>query len=98
LGDDILAVGFTRGLLRRGLRVPEDLRLVTMWNRGSPLSLALPAARFEVNVEKLAGHSIRMLDDLIGGRQIERPHVYVKMEEPPEPAGCYPSMREAVLC
>jgi DNA-binding LacI/PurR family transcriptional regulator len=98
LADDILAVGFTRGLLRRGVKIPDDLRLVTMWNRDNPLSLALPAARFEVNVEELARRSIGMLNDLIEERRVERPHVYVKMEEPSEPVGHYASMRETVLC
>lgn len=89
LADDIMAVGFTRGLRRRNARVPEDLRLVTYWNRGNPLALALPATRYEMDMQAWARRSIRMLDDVIEGNPIHHPHVYLKVEDPAEPAGCY---------
>jgi hypothetical protein len=56
-----------------------------MWNRGSPLSLALPAARFELSSETLTKRCIQLLDELIESGQNTRPHVSVQMEDPAEP-------------
>lgn len=95
LADDIFAVGFTRALARRGVRVPEDLRLLTMWNRGSQLSLSLPAVRYEVNLEEMARQGVRMLDQMIEGRTLQRPRILLKMEEPAESAGIYAPMPES---
>ncbi|MCC6424030.1 MAG: GntR family transcriptional regulator [Phycisphaerales bacterium] len=81
VADDIIAVGFTRALARRGVRVPEDLRVITMWNRGSPLALALPAVRFDVNIEEMARQSVRMLDQMIEGRAVVLPRLLLKLEE-----------------
>ncbi len=101
IADDIVAVGFATALARRNVRVPRQLRVATMWNRGNPLSLALPFARFEVNVEQWARRSVGMLDDLIehGGSRNRRPHVYLKLEGPVEPAALQaPHFMEATPC
>lgn len=97
LADDVIAVGFIRALARRGVRVPEDLRILTMWNRGSPLSLSLPALRYEVNLEEMARQSMRMLDQMIDGRRIALPQVLLKLEEPAEPADHDPISSQMVL-
>jgi len=97
MADDIIAVGLTRALARRGVRVPEDLRLLTMWNRGSPLSLSLPAVRYEVNLEEMARQGMRMLDQMIDGRLDVRRQILVKLEEPMEPTDHDPASKQAVL-
>ncbi|MCC7350166.1 MAG: GntR family transcriptional regulator [Phycisphaerales bacterium] len=97
IADDIIAMGFTRALSGRGVRVPEDLRLITMWNRGSPLSLALPAVRYEVNLEEMARQGVWMLDQLIDGRPVARPQVLLKLEESTASAANPLASHEAVF-
>jgi DNA-binding LacI/PurR family transcriptional regulator len=89
IGDDIVAVGFARSLRRRKARVPEELHVATMWNRGNPMSLALPFVRFEVDVGKWARRSVEMLDALIEGHEVDESHVYVKLGGPVEPEALY---------
>jgi DNA-binding LacI/PurR family transcriptional regulator len=99
IGDDIVAVGFARGLRRRKARVPEELHVATMWNRGNPMSLALPFVRFEVDVGKWAQRSVAMLDALIEGREVDESHVYVKLGGPVEPETLAASQfMEALSC
>lgn len=82
LGDDIVAVGFARSLNRRGVRVPEQLLVATLWNRGNPLQLALPFARFEVNVEQWVRRCLQTLDGLVERQDAIHPHMYLKLEGP----------------
>jgi DNA-binding LacI/PurR family transcriptional regulator len=82
LGDDIVAVGFARSLNRRGVRVPEQLQVVSLWNRGNPLQLALPFARFEVNVKQWVRRCLQTLDGLVERQGAIPPHVYLNLEGP----------------
>lgn len=98
LGDDIVAVGFARSLNRRGVRVPEQLQVATLWNRGNPLQLALPFTRFEVNVGQWVRRCLETLDGLVERQEANHPHVYLKLEGPvaPQSAPLSPTMEEAV--
>ena len=47
--DDFLAQGALTAMLAKGVRVPEDVRVVTLSNRGSGPVFAVPLTRFEVD-------------------------------------------------
>ncbi|MCC6424707.1 MAG: GntR family transcriptional regulator [Phycisphaerales bacterium] len=98
LGDDIVAVGFARSLNLRNVRVPGQLQVATLWNRGNPLQLAMPFTRFEVNVELWVRRGLETLHGLIEHQDTVQHHIYVKLEGPVEsmPALLSPAMEGAV--
>jgi DNA-binding LacI/PurR family transcriptional regulator len=49
VGDDMLFYRLLPAFVRLGLRLPEDLLIVTHANRGDPRMLEFPVARLEVN-------------------------------------------------
>lgn len=57
LDDDILAQGALTGLLARGVRIPEDVKVVTLANRGAGPVFSKPLTRFEVDA-KAEGASV----------------------------------------
>jgi DNA-binding LacI/PurR family transcriptional regulator len=99
LCDDIVALGFARGLWGRKVTVPQQLHVATMWNRGNPLSLMLPFVRFDADGRQWARRSVEMLDTLIQGCQVQHPHQYMKLEGPIESqAPRAPQFMEAIAC
>jgi len=50
--DDILAQGALTALLSRGVRIPEDVKVVTSANRGAGPVFVKPLTRFEVDPKK----------------------------------------------
>jgi DNA-binding LacI/PurR family transcriptional regulator len=75
--DDEMASGADRRLSEIGIRVPDDLRVTTFWNRGSRLRLTLPFERFELDVEKQAGLSLQLMQDAVSGQRLAEPHVKI---------------------
>ena len=51
-----------------GIRVPEDLRIVTHCNRGSSIRVPLPVTRIVQNPEDYARRLVKLLTDLMAGR------------------------------
>ncbi len=52
--DDYIATGGIVALLEAGLRIPDDVRVVTYSNRGNELVTAVPLARIEIDPETWA--------------------------------------------
>ena len=63
--DDFVAQGALTAFLKRGVRVPEDVKVATLSNRGLGPVYALPLTRFECDAtatgEAVAGYVLAML-------------------------------------
>gem|GEM_PF-4751361 len=75
--DDIMTLGVDRRLVETNVNVPRDLRVATMWNRGSRLRLTLPFDCFEFDVEAQARLSLELVQEVINGQRIVEPHLRV---------------------
>lgn len=75
VSDDILCRGLLRAVLHLGIRLPEDLRLVSMANRGVEFPYHLPVTRFEYNPLAQAKAAVAMMMTLIQGKVPEQPVV-----------------------
>jgi DNA-binding LacI/PurR family transcriptional regulator len=72
--DDIMALGVDRKLCEAGIRVPGDLVVTALWNKGSRLRLTLPFERFEVNTAEQVEIAMQIMQDAINGLRIAQPH------------------------
>ncbi len=68
--DDVIAKGVTQAALKLKLRVPREMRIVAMVNRGLPLFYPVPVEVIEVDVESVAERAGNLLLDLINGAQM----------------------------
>lgn len=53
VSDDSVAKGITQGALARGVRVPEDLLIITLANHDIDMFFPLPVLRLDVDLESL---------------------------------------------
>ena len=67
--DDILAQGALTALLARGVRIPEDVRVVTLANRGAGPVFVKPLTRFEVDAQEDARTVARYVSGVLTNRQ-----------------------------
>ena len=75
--DDVLAQGALTALLARGVRIPEDVKVVTLANRGAGPVFVKPLTRFEVDAQEDARTVARYVSGVLTSRQ-----------EPPVPVLC----------
>lgn len=73
--DDVMAVGVDRRLRESKVKVPDDLRVATIWNHGSHLKLALPVERFENEPALQARLSLELMQNVINGQRVAEPHM-----------------------
>jgi DNA-binding LacI/PurR family transcriptional regulator len=78
--DDVMAIGVDRFLAESKIRVPDDLRVTTFWNRGSRLWLNLPFTRFEIDTAKQARLGLELVQEVIMGKRIAEPHIKIAVE------------------
>ncbi len=69
--DDVVASGAQAALLDRGLRCPEDVHMITHWNKGSRLVLPMPADRIAFDAEKIVTAAWDMMQAALEGRAKE---------------------------
>lgn len=91
--DDVMALGVDRRLAEIRSSLPQKLKLVTLWNRGTHHKLALPFQRFEFDVEQQAQRVLTLIQDATGGQRIAEPHVILMPHAPHSTA----KPREAVM-
>jgi len=65
--DDVLCKGVLRAILQLGVKLPEDIQLITYANKGVPLPFHKPVTRIEFDVEAQAECAVEMMDGLVGG-------------------------------
>ena len=65
--DDVLCKGVLRAVLQLGVKLPEDIQLITYANKGVPLPFHKPVTRIEFDVEAQAERAVEMMDGLVGG-------------------------------
>ena len=91
VADDHLALGVIPALLESGVRIPEDLKLVTQYNKGFGLVLTKSLARIECDPAATAAECARGVAEWIKtGRfpELEVPSfAYVRGETFPVPGG-----------
>jgi DNA-binding LacI/PurR family transcriptional regulator len=78
--DDFYALGGTRALVELGVRVPEEVMVVTHMNKGYLLPYPVPVLGVEVNPHKMAREMLAMLDLLMRGDVPSQRLVLVKPE------------------
>ena len=65
--DDVIAKGIAQGALALGIRVPQDLLLIAMTNRGARFFYPVPVVSIEVDVEAIVATAAGLLIDLMNG-------------------------------
>ena len=91
VADDHLALGVIPALLESGVRIPEDLKLVTQYNKGFGLVLTKLLARIECDPAATAAEFARGVTEWVKTErfpELRLPHyVYVRGGTFPVPAG-----------
>ena len=89
VADDHLAMGAIPALLENGVRIPEDLKLVTQYNKGFGLVLTKSLARIECDPAATAVEFARGIAEWIKSEKFPElrlpPFVYVRGETFPVP-------------
>ena len=89
VADDYLAMGAVPALLERGVRIPDDVKLVTQYNKGFGLALSKSIARIEVDPEGFAAECARSIAEWLKTDRFPDPDVpapvYVRGETFPVP-------------
>ncbi len=62
VSDDVMMRGVVTALLKAGVRVPDDLVLLTMTTEGFDLHYGLPVIRYEYPMGRVAGELVGLLD------------------------------------
>ncbi len=70
--DDNLFPATAMAILRLGVRVPQDLLVVTHWNKGSGIAVPFPVAKLEVDTDGCARLMGRTLLKLMRGEAVKR--------------------------
>jgi DNA-binding LacI/PurR family transcriptional regulator/DNA-binding transcriptional regulator YhcF (GntR family) len=71
--DDVLFTGAAMAILKLGLRIPEDLRVVTHYHRGSDLILPFPTARLQFDPNDFVVSIGQKLLQMMGGEPLKDP-------------------------
>jgi DNA-binding LacI/PurR family transcriptional regulator len=84
--DDNLFPGAAMAILQIGLRVPEDLLVVTHWNKGAGMRLPFPVVKLEADVDAHARGMAATLLKLMHGERPENRRVALscQLREPSE--------------
>lgn len=86
--DDFLAAGVLSALLEAGVRVPKDLAVVTLANKGLGPVFVKPLSRFEIDAAAFGDRMARYAFEFLNGRKIPPEVVasatYVQGESFPE--------------
>jgi DNA-binding LacI/PurR family transcriptional regulator len=74
VGDDVAMRAVALALIQRGVRVPEDLLVMTLANEGVPVLHGIPVARYEFSPAENARVALQLLDRRMNGDPVpERP-------------------------
>jgi DNA-binding LacI/PurR family transcriptional regulator len=77
VSDDLMAQGVARALVELGVRVPDDVTVITHANVGSDIEYPLPFVRLAFDPDELAGEALRLLMAWSGGKRDRRKFVRV---------------------
>ncbi len=67
--EDIIAKGVVLGALAHRIRIPEELLIIVLNNRGLRVFYPVPVVSLELDVEAMVEHAGSLLMDIIGGRR-----------------------------
>jgi len=73
ISDDIMAKGAAQAISARGIKVPEDLIVISVTNSGIPLFYPIPVIRYEYDTKKIISTACKLLFDQITGKNPESP-------------------------
>ncbi len=80
--DDVMAKGIAQAALALRLRVPEDVRIIAMANKGVRFFYPVPVMTLEVDLAKLTAMAGGWLLDLLQGKDVSPRTVLIKPEQP----------------
>ncbi len=78
--DDNLFPGAAMAILQLGIRVPEDLLVVTHWNKGSPMAVPFPVTKLQFAPDHHARVMGEMLIKLVRREPVANHHVVLSCE------------------
>ena len=76
--DDVICDVALRAILELGIRVPEELMIVTHANAGRTFYFPMPLVRIEFDPKEAVARAWNILRNLIHGRQVDEPVVFIK--------------------
>ena len=76
--DDVVAKGVLRAVLHKGIRVPEQIRLITFANKGIELPFHKPVTRYEFDMEEEATLAVEAMVKLVEAQEIESKRIFVQ--------------------
>lgn len=84
--DDFLFQDAAMAILDAGLRVPRDLSIVTLSNKGSSIHYPFPVVRLENDPDAFAEAYVGLVDTLVRKEPVREPHIRVpfRVVEPAE--------------
>lgn len=65
--DDVIAKGIAQAALALGIRVPEELQIIVLANRGMPIFYPVPVTRLDVDIAALVARAVDILLALMAG-------------------------------
>jgi len=71
--DDVLCKGVLRAILHLGLKLPEDLQLITYSNQGCDLPYHKSVTRVEFDIEAKVQCAVEMMNTLMRGQKLSEP-------------------------
>ena len=76
--DDSVCDLATRAMLELGIRVPQDLAVLTHWNRGRPMDFPIRLTTIQYDPAEMVAKAWELLSAQIRGARPESPVVWVK--------------------
>ncbi len=73
ISDDIMAKGAAQAISARGIKVPEDLIVISSTNSGIPLFYPIPIITYEFDTNKIISTACKLLFDQIAGKNPKSP-------------------------
>ena len=70
--DDIIACGVLRAVLHKQIRIPEQIRLITLVNKGVHLPYHHPVTRYEYDMDELADAAFDTMFKLINNQNLDQ--------------------------
>lgn len=75
--DDIICENGTRAILELGIKVPEELSIITQSNEGHEIPFPVPLTKLEISASEVVNTAWHMLKTMIETKSQERPYVYI---------------------
>ena len=79
VSDDVLFKGVLRAILQLGLKLPDDLQLITYSNKGCDLPYHKSVTCVEFDIEAKVQCTVKMMNTLMRGQKLSEPSVVLSV-------------------